>query len=82
MLRCWLEDSERFGTLESIVEWWLLEQRIRQTAVEVGDALEKLVAAGLVVQWQEADGRIYFRLNRERESEVRMWIESGSEMES
>src|SRR6266542_5684836 len=80
ILRSWLEDPEKLGTLESIVEWWLLEERIRQTVVEVRAALEKLVATGIVVQWQEADGRDYFRLNRDRKDEIRAWIESGSRM--
>jgi hypothetical protein len=82
LLIYWLQHSAKFGTLESIVEWWLLEHRIQQAALEVRAVLEKLVATGIVVQWQEADGRDYFRLNRDRKDEIRAWIESGSRMES
>jgi hypothetical protein len=80
ILRCWLNDPEKLGTLESIVEWWLLEQQIRQATVEVRAVLEKLVATGLVEQWQEADGRIYYRLSPGKEAEARGWVESGGDM--
>jgi hypothetical protein len=92
ILRCWLQDSEKFGTVESIAEWWLLEQQIRRaeswlleqqtqrTPVKVRAVLEKLVSTGLVERWIEADGRIYYRLNRDKKCEARAWVESEGEM--
>jgi predicted transcriptional regulator len=89
ILKCWLQNSERFGTVESIAEWWLLElqirraeswlveQQIRRSPVEVQAVLEKLVAVGLVEQWKEADGRTYYRLNHDKKCEARTWVDSG-----
>ena len=76
LLVYWLQHSAKFGTLESIVEWWLLEHRIQQAAVEVRAVLEKLVTRGFVVQWQEADGRKYYQLNPGKEAEARTCLAS------
>jgi hypothetical protein len=78
LFTCWLQNPGRFGTVESIVEWWLLEQQIRETTVEVRALLEHLVATGLVETWVEADGRTYYRMNRDKENEVRAWVKSKS----
>jgi hypothetical protein len=48
-------------TLEGIVQWWLLEQRLYRTTSEVRTALEALVAKGQIVARQGRDGRIYYR---------------------
>jgi hypothetical protein len=50
-------------TLEGIVEWWLLEMRIRHTTVEVIAALEELVALSLVTVQRHRDGRNCYRAN-------------------
>lgn len=50
-------------TVEGIVEWWLLERRIRQGAVEVEAALVELVGAGVMEARRGADGRTHYRLN-------------------
>ena len=50
-------------SLEGIVEWWLLEQRIMETALEVSRALQELVEKGLVLEQIRPKNPVY-RLNR------------------
>jgi hypothetical protein len=69
-----VEHPEAQDTVEGITEWWLLEQRIRTAIAEVDGALHELVANGLLVSRQCADGRIYFGLNRAKESEIRQHL--------
>jgi hypothetical protein len=76
LLDYWVQYPEAQGTLEAIVEWWLLEQRIQQAATEVRSVLSELVAHGVVVERQQPDGRICYRLNREKEAEIRAWLQS------
>jgi hypothetical protein len=66
-----VKHPEAQDTLEGITEWWLLEQRIRYAVAEVDGALNKLVADGLLVIRQCADGRTYYGLNRAKEREIR-----------
>ena len=77
LLDYWIQNPEAQGTVESIVEWWLLEQRIQQAAAEVRQVLTELVGKDFVVERRQADGRICYQLNRAREAEIRAWLESG-----
>ena len=78
LLDYWIRYPEAQGTVEAIVEWWLLEQRIQQATADVRFVLTELVAKAFVVERQQADGRICYRLNRQREAEIRAWLESGN----
>jgi hypothetical protein len=77
LLDYWVHHPETQGTLEAIVEWWLLEQRIQRAVEEVRSVLGELVRKDFVVERRQADGRICYRLNREREAEIRAWLEAG-----
>ena len=51
-------------TLEGIVEWWVLEQTIKQASSDVKAVLIELVAESLIEQVEGSDGRVYYRANR------------------
>ncbi len=51
-------------TIEGIVEWWLLEQRIVDTTREVEKVLDELAAENLVTRRQERDGKVYYHLKQ------------------
>ena len=57
--------------MEGIVEWWLLEQRIRCAIADVEAALSDLVNKDFLVARQCGDGRTYYQLNRAKEREIR-----------
>jgi hypothetical protein len=42
------EHSEAADTLEGIIEWWLPRQRYEQSKVKIQNALDYLVAQGLI----------------------------------
>ena len=76
LLGYWIHHPEAMGTVEAMVEWWLLEHRIERTTIKLRSVLSDLAANGFVVQRQEADGRIYYQLNREKEAEIMAWLRS------
>ena len=76
LLDYWLDHPEAQGTIEAIVEWWLLEQRIQQATEQIRVALGEFVAKGFVVERPQADGRAAYRLNRDNEREIRAWLVS------
>ncbi len=51
-------------TLEGIVEWWLVEQRIVEQTAAVKDVLDGLVADGLLLETKGADSRTFYHINR------------------
>jgi len=57
-------------TLEGIVEWWLLEQKVDQATSDVKAALAQLVIQEKLSAKKGADGRVHYRLRR-RESKTR-----------
>jgi len=57
------ENPDAEDTVEGVVQWWLLEQRIQRTTAEVKAALDELVARNLVEVRQGTDERIYYRAN-------------------
>jgi DNA-binding MarR family transcriptional regulator len=63
-------------TMEGIVEWWLLERRIRYAIADVEAALRELVGKDFLVARQCSEGRTYYRLNREQEREIRRHLRS------
>jgi hypothetical protein len=50
-------------TLEGIVHWWMLEQKINNETAKVKEALDHLLAEGLVVELKGKDSRTHYRLN-------------------
>jgi DNA-binding PadR family transcriptional regulator len=61
----YLSDNPEAGdTLEGIVQWWLLQQRIKFGTQTVAGALATLVAEGFIVEQTRFDSRTFYRVNR------------------
>ena len=65
------EHTDAQDTLEGIVEWWLLEQKIRWQMQAVKEALAELVERGLIVERQSKDRRTHYRVNRRKMRAIR-----------
>lgn len=68
------EHPDAQDTLEGIVEWWLLEQKIKLMIRDVKHALANLVSRKLVVTRQGRDGRVYYRIDRRKLRPVRLLL--------
>jgi len=69
------ENTDAQDTIEGIIEWWLLEQKIKNSATSVKKALAELVAQGLVHEDKGSDSRPRYRINREKYGEIRGLLE-------
>lgn len=58
-------------TLEGIVEWWLLEQKISYETSRVKEALADLIAMGMLLERKGPDSQIHYRINQSRYDEIR-----------
>lgn len=70
--------SEHAGaqdTLEGIVEWWLLPQRIRERSAAVRAALDELADQKLIVASAGRDARVHYRINRRKMKAIRALLE-------
>ena len=59
-----VDNPDAGDTFDGIVEWWLLHQRIKFETRTVSDAVDKLVAEGLIVEQKGTDSRTIYRVNR------------------
>jgi predicted transcriptional regulator len=66
-------------TLQGIMEWWLLEQHIKRQTSVVKSALAQLVAEGLVLERKRRDGRIHYRVNRQKRTELKALLKHRPE---
>jgi hypothetical protein len=66
-----VEHPEAQDTMEGIVEWWLLEQRIKRQTSRVKATLTELIALGLVLERKGRDRRVHYRINRRKAAEIR-----------
>lgn len=73
------EHPKAQDTLEGIVEWWLLDQVIQRWSNRVKEALGDLVVQGLVVERKTRDGRIHYRINKQKRHEIRELLKLTSE---
>jgi hypothetical protein len=58
-------------TFDGIMEWWLLEQRIRFEMRNVFEAVASLVAEGLILEHVGPGSLVTYRVNRTREQAIR-----------
>jgi hypothetical protein len=68
------ENSEAGDTLEGIVEWWLLEMKIRHGRAEVKAVLDDLVARELICEYKRRDARVHYRTNHRKQKEIKALI--------
>ena len=74
----YLSDNPDAGdTFEGIVEWWLLDQRIKFETRNVSEAVSRLVSDGLIVEHEEADSRTIYRVNTTRKKTIRAILSKG-----
>jgi hypothetical protein len=65
------ENPEAGDTFEGIVEWWLLRQRIRFETRNVSEAVARLVSEGLILEHEGSDSRIFYRVNKTKDQDVK-----------
>ena len=65
-----VENPDAQDTLDGIVEWWLLEQKIRRETAKVMEVIEDLTARKLIVGRQAGDAQTFYRVNRRKEKEI------------
>lgn len=63
-------------TLEGVIEWWLLEQRLEKQIRKVKRAIDELVADGLVIERQGKDARIHYKINRRKYRKIQQLIKN------
>lgn len=64
-------------TLEGIVEWWLVEQKIKQQTAAVREALRELVKKKYVLELRRVGSRACYRINQLKSNEIMTLVAEG-----
>lgn len=72
------ENPDAGDTVEGIVEWWLLEQKIKRETDRVEEALAELVAKGLVLERKGENSRIHYRINQSKYKEIQELLKESA----
>jgi len=75
------ENAAASDTLEGIVEWWLLNQRIIDGTTRVKEILDQFVAQQLIFATESPDKRVHYRINSEREKEIQALLNASKHTE-
>lgn len=65
-------------TLEGIVEWWLLEQRIKDQTDTVSEALSYLTNRGFVTARIGTDSRAHYAVERGKQKDIESFLKNRS----
>jgi len=71
------EHPKASDTLEGIVEWWVLEQKIRYEMEMVRKAVGELVQQGFLLEEKTIDSRTRYRANQKKYHEIGMILRSS-----
>ncbi len=69
-----VENPDAQDTLEGIVQWWLLERKLRYETPRVKEVVEELVSRGLVLERKNASSRTHYKINRSRMDEIHAYL--------
>ncbi len=58
-------------TLEGIMSWWLLEQRIKYETARVRRTLCDLISKGIIVECRTQNLQVRYRVNKSKKTEIR-----------
>ncbi|HMG36480.1 MAG TPA: hypothetical protein VKM94_21265 [Blastocatellia bacterium] len=62
-------------TLAGIIEWWLLEEQIKQRTDKVKAAVADLVKEGLIIETVGKDSQTHYRINVDRAAEIKSLLD-------
>ena len=61
-------------TFEGIVQWWLLERKIKYQEVLVKEALDELISEKLIHEHTNRGSESRYQINRQKSEEVRQLL--------
>jgi hypothetical protein len=70
------EHPDAQDTLDGIVQWWLLEQRIQYQKTMVKETLGELVKTGFIVEYQMENSLTSYRVNQGKKKEIEEFLKN------
>ena len=81
ILQYLLRHPQAQDTLEGIVHWWLLEERIHQRTLEISEVVKILVKKHLLIEKKLSNADVLYSLNTKKKDVIKSIIEKQSVFE-
>jgi len=69
-----LEHPDAQDTIDGIVEWWLLKQKIKYQTKMVREALEELINKGFILEKKKGDSQVHYEINQSKHEGIRILL--------
>ncbi len=69
-----IEHPDAQDTLDGIIQWWLLERKIKYESEMVKEILSELVNKGLLLEPGNSSSRVRYRINKDRFREIQAML--------
>jgi hypothetical protein len=76
-----VDHQDAQDTLEGIIEWWLVEQKIKQQTATVKEVLGELVGRKYLLVSKGMDSQIRYRINRRKSEEISTLVKDAKNQE-
>ena len=73
------EHSGAQDTLDGIVQWWLLDRKIKYQTAIAKEAIAELVENGFVLEFKGSDLQTHYRINQRKSGEIQTLLKMVSE---
>ncbi len=73
------EHPQAQDTLDGIVQWWLLDRKIKNQMTNVKEVLAELVAKGLVLEYKRRDLQSHYRINQHKSEDIHSLLKRALE---
>jgi len=70
-----MDNPDAKDTLEGIVDWWLMQQDIRQNVALISKTVEELLHKGYLLERHGNDMRKHYQVNHEKLHEITALVE-------
>lgn len=71
------EHPDAQDTIDGIIEWWLLESKIKYQIAAVGKALSELVKKGFVLEETAGDSQTRYQINRKKIGDIKTFFDQS-----
>ncbi len=70
-----MDHPDAQDTLEGVMEWWLLERKLKYESRRVRELLSEFVARGFILERENKYSRVHYKINPDKKSEIRTLLD-------
>ncbi len=70
-----MDHPDAQDTLEGVMEWWLLERKLKYESRRVRELLSEFVTRGFILETGNTYSGVHYKINPDKKSEIRTLLD-------